>query len=166
MSILKTLAEIITISARTAPKAKGIDNIVTLIVDGDNKEKIALEMEKISKEHGHAGFKRDAGNIRQAEVVILIGTKAQRLALKVCGICGYKDCEANEKAGALCAFTPGDLGIAVGSAVSKAADFRIDNRIMYSAGLAAIHAGLFDKSVKIAYALPLSATGKNPFFDR
>jgi uncharacterized ferredoxin-like protein len=52
------------------------------------------------------------------------------------------------------------------SAVSVAMDHRVDNRIMYSAGKAAIEAGLFGPEVKIAYGIPLSATGKNPFFDR
>ena len=46
-----------------------------------------------------------------------------------------------------------DLGIAVGSAVSIASDFRIDNRIMYSAGLVAIKTGLLPRSVKVAIGI-------------
>jgi uncharacterized ferredoxin-like protein len=37
---------------------------------------------------------------------------------------------------------------------------------MYSAGKAAIELGLLGTEVKVAYGIPLSATGKNPFFDR
>jgi uncharacterized ferredoxin-like protein len=37
---------------------------------------------------------------------------------------------------------------------------------MYSAGKAALSLGLFSAGVKIALAIPLSVSGKNPFFDR
>ena len=70
------------------------------------------------------------------------------------------------KAGGVCSFNAGDLGIAVGSAAAMAADFRIDNRIMYTAGKAAIELGLLGEGVEIAYGIPLAAKGKNPFFDR
>lgn len=42
----------------------------------------------------------------------------------------------------------------------------IDNRIMFTAGKAALELGCFPGTVKVAYGIPLSATGKNPFFDR
>ena len=70
------------------------------------------------------------------------------------------------KAGGTCSFNVGDLGIAVGSAAAMAADFRIDNRIMYTAGKAAIELGMLGEDVKIAYGIPLAAKGKNPFFER
>jgi uncharacterized ferredoxin-like protein len=60
----------------------------------------------------------------------------------------------------------GDLHLAAGSAVALAADFRIDNRIMFSVGKAALKAKLLPDDIKIALAIPLSATSKNPFFDR
>ena len=69
-------------------------------------------------------------------------------------------------AGGTCSFNAGDLGIAVGSAVSRAADLRIDNRIMYSAGKAALELGFLGSEVAIAYGIPLSVSGKSPFFDR
>jgi uncharacterized ferredoxin-like protein len=65
-----------------------------------------------------------------------------------------------------CVFNTGDLGIAIGSAVSIAADHRVDNRVMYSVGQAVLEMGLFPPEVKIAYGIPLSATSKSPFFDR
>jgi uncharacterized ferredoxin-like protein len=37
---------------------------------------------------------------------------------------------------------------------------------MFTAGRAAIDLGLFPKPVRVAHGIPLSATGKNPFFDR
>ncbi|MCK4639266.1 MAG: ferredoxin domain-containing protein, partial [Bacteroidales bacterium] len=45
-------------------------------------------------------------------------------------------------------------------------DNRVDNRIMYTAGQAVIELGLLGEDVKIVYVIPLSATSKNPFFDR
>ena len=59
-----------------------------------------------------------------------------------------------------------DLGIAIGSAVKTAQIHNVDNRIMYSGGAAALDLGLFGKECTVAYAIPLSATGKNIFFDR
>jgi uncharacterized ferredoxin-like protein len=37
---------------------------------------------------------------------------------------------------------------------------------MFTAGKAALELGIFPVPVKVAYGIPLSATGKNPFFDR
>jgi uncharacterized ferredoxin-like protein len=65
-----------------------------------------------------------------------------------------------------CAIRMADLGIALGSAVKTAQFHNVDNRIMYSGGVAAIDLGLMGKDCTVAYAFPLSATGKNIFFDR
>ncbi len=70
------------------------------------------------------------------------------------------------KSGGVCAFNSIDLGIAVGSAISIAADFHVDNRVMYSIGKASMDLGFFGKDVKQALGIPLSVTGKSPFFDR
>lgn len=64
-----------------------------------------------------------------------------------------------------CVFDVTDLGIAVGSAVAIAADCRVDNRILYSAGVAAKELGFLDDCA-IIYAVPLSVNGKNIYFDR
>lgn len=65
-----------------------------------------------------------------------------------------------------CAFNTVDLGISLGSAVSLAADSRVDNRIMFSAGTAAKELGMFDKTYKVILAISLSAHCKNIYFDR
>ena len=70
------------------------------------------------------------------------------------------------KAGTNCVLTVTDLGIAIGSAVSVAADNRIDNRVMYSAGKGAIKIGFLPKEVKVCYGIPLNATSKSIYFDR
>ena len=65
-----------------------------------------------------------------------------------------------------CVFNTGDLGIAIGSAASVAMDSRVDSRIMYTVGQALLEMRIFGEEVKIIYGIPLSISGKNPFFDR
>jgi uncharacterized ferredoxin-like protein len=69
-------------------------------------------------------------------------------------------------AGGTCSFNAGDLGIALGSAVSRLADWRIDNRIMYTVGMAAKELEILGPQVELIYGIPLSITGKSPYFDR
>jgi uncharacterized ferredoxin-like protein len=45
-------------------------------------------------------------------------------------------------------------------------DNRVDNRIMFTVGKAVLELGLFEPEVRLIYGIPLSATSKNPFFDR
>ena len=58
-----------------------------------------------------------------------------------------------------------DVGIAIGSACAMAADMRVDTRVMFSAGLAAQRLDWL-KGCKNVFAIPVSASSKNPFFDR
>jgi len=163
---LEQAAALLCVAARTAPKAKGKDLLVTAIVTGEEKSRLQERMRLIAERDGVAFFNRDAGNLDYAPCVVLIGSRKEPLQLPACGYCGFRDCEAMQAAGGTCSFNAGDLGIAVGSAAAKAADCRIDNRVMYSAGKAAIELGYLGKEVAIAYAIPLAAKGKNPFFDR
>ena len=71
-----------------------------------------------------------------------------------------------KKAGSNCVFNVTDLGIAVGSAVSVAADHRVDNRVMYSIGIAAREMGIFDDDVRVCWGIPLNASSKSIYFDR
>jgi len=50
--------------------------------------------------------------------------------------------------------------------VSVAANNRVDNRVMYTIGMAVKELGLLGSEAAIIYGIPLSATSKNPFFDR
>ena len=123
------------------------------------------KMREIAKRDNRPSCERDAGNIKDTEFILLIGTKVEPLGLN-CGYCGYDTCQELSKTKGVCVYNPMDLGIALGSAASMAARFHIDNRLMYSVGKAAIEIGLFKENVKVAIGIPLSATGKNPFFDR
>jgi uncharacterized ferredoxin-like protein len=108
---------------------------------------------------------RDAENILQAEAIILIGSRTKVQGLN-CGYCGVPTCEEKLKNEAMpCAINMVDLGIAVGSAVSTASDLRVDNRVMFSVGFAIKELGYLPECHSI-YAIPISASSKNPFFDR
>jgi uncharacterized ferredoxin-like protein len=169
-----TMAAIILAAARTAPKAKGIDDIVTGLVGAKEKENIARTMEEMADLKGEkfGFFRRDAANVRQADTLILIGVKDPGVAKLNCGACGYSRCREmadqdkvnQDFRGPICAFKSMDLGIALGAAAAKAKDLCIDNRLMYSAGTAARKAGIMDAEMVIG--MPLSVSGKNPFFDR
>ena len=43
---------------------------------------------------------------------------------------------------------------------------RVDNRVMFSVGRAARSLGLLGASVTLVLGIPLSISGKSPFFDR
>ena len=155
------------LAARTAPKGRGRDQLHILILTAEDKEKLADHMERIGTDEVNDIFLRDAQSLRRAPVLLLLGTETSPMELKHCGYCGWEDCQENRDRGTNpCAFSVGDLGIAMGSAVSLAARRHIDNRIFFTAGRAALEIGIFPGAVRLAYGIPLSATGKNPFFDR
>ncbi len=163
---LVDVAQQLCIAARTAPKARGKDFLVTGIVSGADKTRLVDTMRDIARRDGVAFFERDAQNVDDSPVVVLIGTRKEVMNLPHCGYCGFEDCQKLIASGGVCAFNSGDLGIALGSAVSRAADLRLDNRIMYSAGKAAVELKMLGSDVFMAYGIPLSASGKNLFFDR
>lgn len=155
-------------AARTAPKAKGIDNLSIAICTDEEISNISEKMVKMVDDEDYPEFfKRDAGNLLNCDALVLIGTRFAPIGVQKCGQCGLDSCKENaDNPNIPCAFNVGDMGIAVGSAVSIAADNRIDNRIMFSVGKAAEKLGLFSDEVKIIQGIPLSVKGKSPFFDR
>jgi len=163
---LETVAELMCLAARTAPKARGVDNLFITIVRGDDKAKVTAQMRQIADDAGVAFFARDAANCDAAPLVVLVGTRREAVGVPACGFCGYTDCKACREAGGLCAFNATDLGIALGSAAAVAAAHHADNRMMFSFGKSAIEAGVVPSDIKIAVGIPLSATGKSPFQDR
>ncbi len=161
-----TVANMMVAAARTAPKSRGLDSIHTVILTGDEKDKLADYMDNYGTEHDISFFIRDAKNIRNSPVVVLIGVSTEPIYVKDCNMCGYDGCEECKNNGGNCAFKVTDLGIALGSAVGIANIHHCDNRIMYSVSKAAMDLGYFPKNVKVAFGIPLSVTGKNQFFDR
>jgi uncharacterized ferredoxin-like protein len=154
------------LAARTAPKGKGVDNLEMVLVGGEDLNVLADYMDASVERHGRKFFIRDAQNIRVAQAVVVLGTRLSNMGLN-CGYCGFPTCAEKDRQGDLpCAFPLNDLGLAIGSACSMAADCRLDSRVMFSAGVCAMELGWLGSECKVAYAIPLSATGKNPFFDR
>ena len=164
--VVLEVAAMMCVAARTAPKAHGWDTLVTKVVTGEEIEVLAREMKRMGENHTSGIFVRDSGNMAKTMAVVLIGTSLKRMRADSCNYCGFEGCNQSEKAGARCAFDSGDLGIAIGSAVSVAANHKVDNRVMYSAGRAAISLGWLGEEVAMAYAIPLSISGKSPYFDR
>ena len=140
---LLCVAKLMVTAARTAPKAGGRDSIKTLILTGDDKDRLADVMQTL----GRVG-ESNSKNVRDAGAIVLIGVDFG----------GQTDEWFSQKAKLL------DLGIALGSAVKIASDLNIDNRIMYSAGRAAMQSGIM-KADEVQ-GIPLSIKGKNIFFDR
>lgn len=167
-NVLLRTAEKMMTAARTAPKAKGIDNLVIVMAEGDTIKLISDKLKELVQEgKGPEYFVRDAENILNSSVIVLIGTKIKPIGIKYCGFCGFENCEEKLKHPECpCALNTGDLGIAVGSAANVAMDERVDNRIMHSVGKAAVDLRLLGEETKIAYGIPLYIGPKNVFFDR
>ena len=152
------------IAARTAPKGKGIDLIELALVTDAEIHLLSEEMQKIAVEKNLIFFQRDSDNILQADAVMILGTRQQSHGLN-CAYCGFPTCMSKPME-TPCAINTVDLGIAIGSACAKAADLRVDTRVMFSAGFAAKRLGLLGADCECVIAIPVSATSKNPFFDR
>lgn len=162
------VAKKMVIAARTAPKAKGMDNLEMTILADNHLNLLCKKMKEIGETEKNDIFLRDAYNAMSgANVVVLIGTRISSLGLKFCGLCGFENCaRKNQYPDIPCSFNTTDLGIAVGSAAGIAMDHRVDNRIMYTIGMAALEMEIMNKDIKIIFGIPLSASSKNPFFDR
>ena len=162
---VKQVAEFMAVTARTAPKACGVDVIETLVLDGADKDNLTAVMREIGQDSERPFFIRDAGNVDACHCVVLIGSGIGPRGLD-CAFCGAENCIAAKEGGIACALAVHDLGIAVGSAAATAMDHRIDNRVLFTAGMAALKLKLFTDKVKICFGIGLAATGKNVFFDR
>jgi len=167
---IKNVINLMGVAARTAPKAVGADFVVVKAIYGEEVVKLAEEMVNYGEKMGKGNFDRDGANVRNSTAVLLIGIrKATSVGLN-CGACGYAQCvervphQGREFNGPQCAFRILDMGIAIGSAVKIAGMLNVDNRIMYRAGVVAKMIGLIDAD--LVMGIPLSATGKNIYFDR
>lgn len=169
--ILYNVAEMMALSARTAPKTKGEDYITIKILEGQEVKDLAEKMENYGDATGKPNYDRDARGVKMSSAVLLLALNKAEPAGLDCGACGFSRCdqlklkrEGNEFDGPICAWRLVDLGIALGSAVKTASLFNADNRIMYRIGVVARREGMIEGEVTIG--VPLAAAGKNIFFDR
>ena len=160
------IATLMAAATRTAPKTRGIDNIQVVAIDDENtKQTLANKMKEIARSENRPSFERDANSLAASPVIVVIGVQSNPADLN-CGFCGNPTCEALKTKDGVCAFNSMDLGIAACSAAAMAANFHVDNRIMFSIGRSCLDLKLFAEGVKQALGIPLSITGKSPFFDR
>lgn len=184
LSVIKQTADRMMAAAKTAPKASGVDDVVCIAVTGEEKDALTAEMRRFGLTNEQlAFFVRDAQNVDDSPVIVLFGAKDIRFGIhEACQMCGFKNCAANAaagdlaesphaanphaSAGARCALPVTDLGIAIGSAVTVAQEMRVDNRVMFSAGKAALNLGILGDNVRVAYGVPLYTGSKSIFRDR
>jgi uncharacterized ferredoxin-like protein len=161
------IAKMMAVSARTAPKSAGQDFIEIVVLDKEQCEKLGEKMIELADE-SNILFERDGKGVKECPAMLLLGIREHPGIGLECGACGigctWKAKKGKDFYGPNCLFRELDLGIALGSAVKTAALHNVDNRIMFRAGTVAIQMGLIDAWV--AMGIPLSATGKNIFFDR
>ncbi len=179
-SAVTMAAALMAATARTAPKGRAVDSTTSLVLVDGELEKLAQAMERKAAEkpdYLSSVYRRDANNVRNSGCVLLLGVTGEpkKIAQPIdCGACGFASCEhlsnARKKSktkdfiGPVCIFQAMDLGIALCSSVKLAADLGIDNRMMYTIGVAAKSLEMLDSDIIIG--IPLSVTGKNPYFDR
>ena len=179
-SAVTMAAALMAASARTSPKGRAVDSTTSLVLMDDDLEKLALAMERKAAEkpdYLSSVYKRDANNVRNSGCVLLLGVTGEPKKIEQpldCGACGFASCEHLSKArkkaktkdfvGPVCIFQAMDLGIALCSSAKLAAELGIDNRMMYTVGAAAQSLRLLKSDIIIG--IPLSVTGKNPYFDR
>ena len=174
MSIQDTVrfvGELMAVSARTAPKAAGQDYVEVRMAEESERLALGTDMIAVGKERGISGFERDGQNVLDSDAVLLIGLLPHKGIGLNCGACGHADCtEFNSQShsgdfeGPSCAIRLLDLGIALGSAAKTAMEHNVDNRIMYRIGVSARRLGMMES--RLVHGIPLSASGKNIFFDR
>ena len=169
---IKAAAGLIEIAAVTAPKGKGVDDIVTkTIFKGSKEHKELVEKMKVyGDKKGLKFFQRDSKNVSESDAIVLIGAIAKPPLGLNCGMCGY-NCNTipekkkiNDYFAPVCAFALVDLGIALGSASKTAQILNLDNRIMYSIGATAMEMRLIEGDVVMG--IPLSVSSKSIYFDR
>jgi uncharacterized ferredoxin-like protein len=150
------IAKLMIIAAKTAPKAKGIDNVVIKLLDSrEELEALAKKMEELAQVYGEDRWRRDADNVRRSDAVVLIGCKVVDIGVETPKIWRI---DANTVLSIV------NLGIAVGSAVKIASILNVDNRVMFTVGVAAQELKIIDADYVLG--IPLSATSKNIYFDR
>lgn len=185
---LEIVAKLMAISARTAPKSGGIDHVQIVIATPRQQKSIADKMCKIGKEIcsklpnsklGNAikqDWESDARAIVESGILMLIGVEGRKAVGLDCGGCGFSACsemlkhpkvsiKENSFPGPYCIFKVMDLSIAATSAIKTAMEHNVDNRMMYKTGVAALKLGIL-KPCNLIIGIPLSATGKNIYFDR
>jgi uncharacterized ferredoxin-like protein len=172
MDGVEMVAQLMAISATTAPKSKGENFVKTRVLKGKVLRELADAMLAYGQRTKKKDFDRDSKNVAASDAVLLVGIKRPGVLGLDCGACGFADCktfqqqkkQTSEFIGPTCAFRLLDMGIALGSAVKTASMLNVDNRIMYRVGAVVREMELVDWEFVVG--IPLSVTGKSIYFDR
>ena len=172
MDGVEMVAQLMAISATTAPKSKGENFVTTRVLKGKVLRELADAMMAYGQRTKKKDFDRDSKNVAASDAVLLVGIKRPGVLGLDCGACGFADCktfqqqkkQSSEFIGPTCAFRLLDMGIALGSAVKTASMLNVDNRIMYRVGAVVREMELVDWEFVVG--IPLSVTGKSIYFDR
>lgn len=171
MSELRIVTDLMAVAARTAPKTKGEDFVVTKIIEGEELKRLGEAMIDFGVRTGKKNFDRDARNVLNSDSLLLVGILNATTAGLNCGACGEELCDLlsvgkldDEFKGPQCAYRLLDMGIALGSAAKMAGMLNADSRIMYRAGVVARELGMIDAD--FVMGIPIAATGKSIYFDR
>lgn len=164
-------------AARTAPKAGGKDFLEIVVITDDNDlNRIAERMKEYAPESTNEAFwLRDAANAEKSQAILLVGLREPVTAGYDCGGCGYSNCkEFREKRqmsekemgynGPHCIMRMIDIGVALSSAAKTAGMLNIDNRVQQRVAAAARDLGYIN--CEVAMGVPVSISGKSPYFDR
>ncbi len=187
---VEIVAKLMAVAARTAPKTAGADWVQTALLVGEEKTKIAARMLEVAEKKANKlaqsdqaraeavrmDWGSDARTVEICNALVLIGIQGRKVAKLNCGGCGFGSCtdfskrkplsiEEVDFPGAFCMFRVMDLSLASGSAVKVAMDNNVDNRLMQKVGIAALELGIISPC-DLILGIPLSASGKNIFFDR
>ena len=72
------IANLMVVSARTAPKSGGVDDIFTAVVYGQELKALAADMEKIADERNNEAWRRQVPGIRDSDAIVLIGVRGRK----------------------------------------------------------------------------------------
>ncbi len=167
---MKMVADLMAVAAKTAPKARGDDFIEIKVITGEKLNEIADAMREYGEKRGKNNFDRDGENVRNSDALLLLSLNKPAVTGLNCGACGFSKCKdlkvkkGPEFDGGICAWRLIDLGIAAGSAVKTASILNADNRVMYRVGVVAKRLNIIEG--EIVLGIPISARGKNIYFDR
>jgi uncharacterized ferredoxin-like protein len=175
--VIETAAQLMAVSARTAPKAGGKDFLeIVVITQDDDLQKIAEAMTAYAPRSTNEAFwLRDAANIENSQALLLVGLSKPVTAGYDCGACGFPTCAEFAKnrkltdkemgySGPHCVMRMMDIGVALSSAAKTASLLNVDCRVQQRVGAAARAVGLIKGEVVMG--IPVSVTGKSIYFDR
>ncbi len=168
---VRLVAQLMEVAARTAPKGRGEDFVVMEYVSGRRLKKLGEAMVEYGEDVKDRFYVRDGKSVLASQGVLLVGLKDAKPVGLNCGGCGFERCirpedvrEFHDFRAPVCMIRVLDLGIALGSAVKTASIHNVDNRIMYRVGVMARRLEMIDAD--IVMGIPLSVSGKSPYFDR